>query len=257
MRFPNLADKHKDAPVFTAADLLAHRRRKGAAPDFAPPQAVIFCYQPALLQFAVKKWRGKQQSGFFGAFYLLKKTNGRVGVMGNFGVGAPVTAVLLEELAAFGVPRFIIISMVGGLQETSQAGDLIVADRALRDEGVSHHYLPSARFALPSPVLTQRLRRALDSKGLSYQVGATWTTDAPYRETSREIAQYQEEGVLAVEMETAALFAVAQYLKVDAAAALAIGDSMQNGRWRLDFDLHRAEEGLKTLLDAAVAELRE
>ena len=163
-----------------------------------------------------------------------------------------MTAVLLEDLVAFGVQQFIIVGLAGGLQETAQVGDLIVADKAIRDEGTSRHYLPPAKLATPSVALTQQLCRALDAEDVPYTLGTTWTTDAPYRETHRQVKQYQREGVLTVEMEAAALFAVARHLSVPAAAAFIISDSMRNGRWQIDFDVQRAERGWQTLLDTII-----
>ncbi len=245
-------ERINNKPMFTAADRLAHRRRTGTAPTFAPPHTVIICYQPALLRYAVKRWRGQKKNGFFGDFYLLRKADGQIGVSGNFGVGSPVTAVLLEDFVAYGIRQFISIGLAGGLQESLTAGSRVIANRAIRDEGTSRHYLPPSHDAAPSDRLTQQLRQALDERSAPYAVGATWTTDAPYCETFRDAAQHREEGVLTVEMETAALFAVAQHLQVNAAAALVIGDSMQNGRWQIEFDVRRTQKSLQTLLDTAI-----
>ena len=79
----------------------------------------------------------------------------------------------------------------------------------IRDEGTSHHYLPPgdevARRSRPRPVA----RRDAGARGCPVRVGPTWSTDAPYRETREDVLQLAGEGVLAVDMELAALLAVA------------------------------------------------
>ena len=85
----------------------------------------------------------------------------------------------------------------------------IVIDRALRDEGTSYHYLPPADYSVADGGLVELAKASLTSAGISVQVGATWTTDAPFRETAKAIATASEAGILAVEMEAAALYAFA------------------------------------------------
>ena len=62
-------------------------------------------------------------------------------------------------------------------------------------------------------------------------MGKTWTTDAPYRETPNEIAQRRREGCLTVEMESAALMAVAQYRDVTLGQVLYGGDDLSGAEW--------------------------
>lgn len=85
----------------------------------------------------------------------------------------------------------------------------IVIDRALRDEGTSYHYLPPADYSVADARLVELASKALSAAGMSSEVGATWTTDAPFRETAAAIAAVRDMGLLAVEMEAAALYAFA------------------------------------------------
>jgi len=81
----------------------------------------------------------------------------------------------------------------------------------LRDEGTSYHYLPAAfEYAAADPVLLAIAETALTNVGEPVERGATWTTDAPYRETPQAIHAARAEGILAVEMEAAALYAFAE-----------------------------------------------
>ena len=219
-----------------------------------PPELLIFCPQAALLRHAVRRWRGRRVDGFFGETYLLGKTNNRLAVAGQFGVGAPVIGVLVEEFAAWGVAQFVLMGIAGGLQPLLACGDLLLADTAVRDEGTSHHYLPPAAAVAASAALTAWVETAVSATNLPLNKGTTWTTDAPYRETAAAVAHYEQQGVQTVEMEVAALFAVAQHCQKQAAALLAVSDSLANGRWQPAPDSKRPERQLSLALDAVVAQ---
>ena len=95
--------------------------------------------------------------------YALDATDGRVGIVRVPGVGAPVTALLMEELIARGAERFLALGHVGSLQPDVELGDLVVVDRALRDEGTSHHYLDAGAYVDATPALCDRLEAALNA----------------------------------------------------------------------------------------------
>jgi purine-nucleoside phosphorylase len=79
----------------------------------------------------------------------------------------------------------------------------------LRAAAGSYHYAPAADYAEADPSWVALARRAAAEAGLEAIVGATWTTDAPFRETAGAIAAAKAKGMLAVEMEAAALYAFA------------------------------------------------
>ena len=140
--------------------------------------------------------------------YSVKKTKGRVAVLTSFGGGSPMVMELAEELAVMGTKKMVLMTWGGTLQKDIQPGDIVVCDRAIRDEGASHHYLPAAKYIDAEAQLVNALVAAIQARGAQCTVGTTWTTDAPYRETREEVLQYQAEGVKTVEMESAGLFTV-------------------------------------------------
>ena len=87
--------------------------------------------------------------------------------------------------------------------------------------------------------------------------GMTWTIDAPYRETVAEVKHYQDAGVLTVEMEAAALFAVATIRGVPIASAFSISDLLTSVTWEPRFDAPELDGGLAALADAAISVLGE
>ena len=147
------------------------------------------------------------------------------------GVGAPIAAGLLEEAIAFGCRKFIACGGCGVLEKDITVGHLIVVSGAVRDEGTSYHYLPPDREVTADERGVNALVTMLESRGVPYRVGKTWTTDAPYRETVNKIARRREEGCLTVEMESAALIAVSQFRNVIFGQALYGGDDLSGTEW--------------------------
>jgi uridine phosphorylase len=147
------------------------------------------------------------------------------------GVGAPMAAGLLEEAIAFGCRKFIACGGCGVLEKDIAVGHIIVVSGAIRDEGVSYHYLAPDREAIANESAVSALVKTLNGRGVPHRVGKTWTTDAPYRETLNKIARRKEDGCLTVEMESAALIAVAQFRNVILGQALYGGDDLSGMEW--------------------------
>ena len=144
----------------------------------------------------------------------------------------------------------------GAYNRDAAFGDVIVCSGAIRDEGVSHHYAPTEKFAWPSDALTTRLIEVLTVDGTPPENGLAWTIDAPYRETVAEARSYQAEGVVCVEMEAAALFAVGRYRNVDVAAAFVVSDHLlAQDRWTHAFGSQPLHDASIRLLDAALRTL--
>lgn len=136
-------------------------------------------------------------------------------------------------------------------------GDIVVCEQAIRDEGTSHHYLPAEKYAHASEILTAELCRSIEKKGIAFKKGTSWTTDAVYRETIEELHQYRDEGVLTVEMEAAAIFAVGTYRKVSVTSVFAISDLLTEAGWNQGYHSKEKLDGLKQIFEAAMEVLAE
>jgi uridine phosphorylase len=156
-----------------------------------------------------------------GRFFTANSTDGNVGIC-CMNIGASAAAAQLEVLIALGVRAFLSLGTAGGLQTNQRIADVVAVTGAVRDEGVSYHYLPAETTVQPDSDLTAALRDRLAGAGVPVSEGTTWTTDAPFRETAEEIAHYRDAGVLTVEMEAAALFAVAHTRRVSLASAVVL-----------------------------------
>ncbi len=258
MPLPQLPAKHRSPALFEPIDHLNYFRGLGMAPSGPPPRGVIFCYQRSLLRHIVASEGAMPQSCVVGRLYPLPATGGAVAVAAEFGIGAPAAAMLIELLIAMGVRRFISIGTAGGIDPRLAIGDLTVCTAAFRDEGVSHHYLedPSPTVA-PDPALTDSFATALEGLGARATHGPTWTTDAAFRETQAEIAHYQAQGVLSVEMEAAALFAICARRGTAIAGGFVISDVLSAPVWNPQFHAEATAEGLVRLFEAAKITLRE
>src|SRR5438067_13313857 len=147
------------------------------------------------------------------------------------GVGAPIAAGLLEQAIAFGCRNLIACGGCGVLEPGIAVGHLIVVSSAVRDEGVSYHYLPPGREVSAHDRGVRALVTTLGQRAVPHVVGKTWTTDAPYRETPNKIAARKAEGCLTVEMESAALMAVAGFRSVVLGQVLYGGDDLSGLKW--------------------------
>jgi len=134
-----------------------------------------------------------------------------VGVVGC-AVGASFAVLVAEQLFASGCEFLISITSAGQLTRHKPPPYFQLIDRCLRDEGTSYHYLPPSEFVSLRSDLSS-LAEAIMNATPDLIRGGTWTTDAPYRETAEATKIITESGLLAVEMETSALYAFAQAAK--------------------------------------------
>jgi uridine phosphorylase len=250
MPFPHLKNKHAYESFVTPQAKLEYRKRRGKYLKIKIPENVIICYSERFLNYYKKSHKMKVIKEIYGEFSLLNETNNKVALWGDFGIGAPVTVSVMEELIALGVKRFISIGEAGSLQKNIKIGDIVICDRAIRDEGTSHHYLKYSKYAYPSKDLTEKIKLAFQKYKIKYFTGTSWTQDAPYRETVKEVKQYQKEGVATVEMEASAIFAVGKYRKVDVSAIFTISDSLAGPKWEPKFYVSR--KNYETLLKVAI-----
>ncbi len=142
------------------------------------------------------------------------------------GVGAPLAAALFESVIARGCRKFVVCGGAGVLDSAIVAGHAIVLHAAVRDEGTSYHYLPPSREVDASPEATRALEAVLAERRVPTRVAKSWTTDAIFRETRAKIQNRREEGCIVVEMEAAALFAVAKFRGVAIGQVVYAGDDV-------------------------------
>jgi uridine phosphorylase len=208
--WPVLADKHHTAPsVFTPENLLREaRRQKGLAQALVPPVCVLDPDGDMVrrLRLAGRTQRDESWACYHTELYRVTEADLELGLIGC-AVGAPFAVLIAEQLFASGCKFLISMTSAGRLVDVRPPPYFIMIDKALRAEGTSYHYLPPSEFSMADVQLLEVMRHGFSELRVPVERGATWTTDAPFRETAEAIASMKAKGLLAVEMEAAALYA--------------------------------------------------
>jgi uridine phosphorylase len=210
---PLLDNKNPSSPsVFLPTALLREARRQKGIPNVTAPAVCILDPDGDIVRRLRKEGRSEPFEGWpcyhtaLDTFTLAGKTVGIIGCA----VGAPFAVLIAEELFASGCELLVSVTSAGQITSAGPTPYFVIIDRALRDEGTSYHYAAPSEYSHADPGLIAMAVAAFKNKGLSVSVGASWTTDAPFRETAEAIAAARSKGVLAVEMEAAALYAFAR-----------------------------------------------
>ena len=122
-------------------------------------------------------------------------------------IGGPYAVLVAEQMAVSGARLVLGLTSAGRVASSMPVPGLVVAARAIRDEGTSYHYVSPASAIDAPPEVVKLLESELRTQSLPVLSGTVWTTDAPYRETERQFAEHGKAGALAVEMQSASLFA--------------------------------------------------
>jgi len=210
---PILDSKDYGAPsVFAASALLREARRQKGLRETEVPHVCILDPDGDILRRLRDAAKAKSFDNWpcyhtrLDIFELGGRTVGIVGCV----VGAPFAVLVAEELFASGCRLLISLTSAGQIAQTQQPPYFVIIDRALRDEGTSDHYAPAAEFADADGALIRLASEALAENHIRAITGASWTTDAPFRETATAIEWARSKGALAVEMEAAALYTFAR-----------------------------------------------
>lgn len=153
-----------------------------------------------------------------------------IGIVQGY-LGAAGSGGLLEELIAMGFKKFIVCGAAGVLKKDIQLGHLVVPYSAIRDEGLSYHYLEPSREVECNKQALECITNYFRVNQIPFIEAKTWTTDAFYRETEDKIALRVSEGCVTVEMEAAAFFAIAKFRNVVLGQILYGGDDLSGFEW--------------------------
>jgi uridine phosphorylase len=210
---PILLHKHYEAPsAFAPENLLREARRQKRLADVKVPAVCVLDPDGDIVRRLKLEARARLDPGW-ACYHTELHRFGEAGIeLGIVGcaVGASFAVLVAEELFASGCRFLISVTSAGQLARLRPPPYFVLIDRALRDEGTSYHYLPPTEFSHADGRLLSAMSEAFIGLRVPVERGATWTTDAPFRETAEAIAAMQQKNLLAVEMEAAALYALAQ-----------------------------------------------
>jgi uridine phosphorylase len=142
-------------------------------------------------------------------------------------IGAPYAVMILETLIARGVRKILFFGWCGAISPDVKIGDIIIPTGAIIDEGTSRHYKKGENFCVRPPGhITEKIKEALSQRGICFQTGLIWSTDAVYRETCERVKYYQNKDALAVDMELSALFTAGSFREVEVGGVLVVSDEI-------------------------------
>jgi hypothetical protein len=178
---PLLRTKAYDEPsVFGPANLLREGRRQRGRPDVAVPAVCLLDPDGDIVRYLTATRQAHEHAGwacYHTTLWTFDLDGTEVGVIGC-AVGSSFAVLVAEQLAVSGCQLLVSITSSGSITAVADPPYFVIVDRALRDEGTSHHYLPPGDWSHAPARFLDRVR---DIEGLAQQVvvGSTWTTDAP------------------------------------------------------------------------------
>ena len=200
---------HRSPSVFRPENMLREARRQKNLSAAAVAPVCILDPDGDIVRYARQNLGAhlaRQWACYHTSMWEWTEGPNRYCVVGS-AVGASFAVLVAEQLFASGCKLAVSVASAGQIADLGPPPYFVLIDRAIRDEGTSYHYLAPERFAHADKTLISLAANALSSTPTTVYRGASWTTDAPFRETAESIAARREEGALTVEMEAAGLYA--------------------------------------------------
>ncbi len=211
-RIPLLRHALKSPSAFTPEALVGAVRTERGLPTASVPAVCVLDFDGDLTDWLIKRNIAAPYLSwacFHTAMSTIEVDGVACGIIART-IGGPYAVLVAEQLLVSGARVLLGLTSAGRVQESLPVPSLVVAHSAIRDEGTSYHYLPASNTVTAPSGINGCLTAELQHLGLPLHGGTVWTTDAPYRETREQLTLHAQQGVLAVEMQAASLFAFAQ-----------------------------------------------
>jgi uridine phosphorylase len=251
---PILELKNIAAPsVFEPGNLLREARRQRGLPEAKVPSFCLLDPDGDMVRYLKQTGQAvlvEHWACYHTEMWRFVWDGVEFGVVGC-AVGASFAVLLAEQMFASGCQFLVSVTSSGQITPVSEPPYFILIERALRDEGTSYHYLAPSRFAEADQELLARLAPLTANTSFKILSGDVWTTDAPYRETEEAIAAHRKAGILAVEMEAAALYAFAKARNCPVICFAHVTNNMAVSEG--DFEKGEADGAIEALTLAAMA----
>lgn len=145
-------------------------------------------------------------------------------------VGAPGCVADMEDtLSLINTDKYVVFGGAGCLNKEIARGRVMVPTAAYRDEGTSYHYAEASDYIAVKNA--DVVASFMETVGLPFVKGKTWTTDAVHRETRGNFEKRKGEGCISVEMECAAVQAMCDFRKLNAYFFFTCGDLLDAPEW--------------------------
>ena len=160
-------------------------------------------------------------------------------------MGAPLAVLSLERLIVSGAQDIVILGFCGALDEKTDIGDAVSVTQAASEEGTSKHYFPRKKLFRASSQLRTEVENSLSEQRLSFVNGSVVSTDAPFRETRSWLDRNRARDIGFVDMETSAVFALADFYGLQAAALHLVSDQVTSSFHRMRFHSRKLERNIQ------------
>lgn len=247
-KLPLLNHPLDEPSAFTPQGLMDSVRHARSIPDGKVPPVCILEFDGDITDWLIEHGLARKFPSwpcFHTTMFAIEAEGVVCGIIPRT-IGGPYSVLIAEQLAASGARLIVGLTSAGRVARDLPLPCLVVITGAIRDEGTSFHYLPVGReVPCPSPQLTPLLEEELSGTGWSVRPGKVWTTDAPYRETQAQLQQWGEDGVLAVEMQAASLFAFGAARRVAVVSVAMVSNAVDHDGEQ--FDTGSQHDGLSII----------
>ena len=227
--------------------------------DLGVASTVVVTWSPRTAQALAKSIDGKiPEHWIYGErFPLYSGELGRKRVsVAYLPIGAPGTVMMMEEMIACGATSFIGLGWAGSLQEQITIGTFVIPTSCMSEEGTSAHYLDTKHPMIPDPRLVEAILEASRQERTKVETGSVWTTDAPHREFLNKITAYGKQGILAVDMETSAMYTLGHVRGVKVCNLLVVSDELVH-EWKPAFRTPELDAAAETARHVILRALKE
>lgn len=244
--------------VFSPENLLREARRQKNIPIGDIPDVCVLDPDGDIVRYLLKTNQAeadKYWACYHTTLYRFQFRNYTIGIIGN-AVGASFAVLLAEQLFVSGCKLLISITSAGIINPPQKSSRFILIRSSLRDEGTSHHYLAPEQPTVLHNHLLEKLLPLVDNSDLSLEVGSSWTTDAPYRETVNAIENAKSKGINSVEMESSALYAYSIAKKKDVICFAHLTNSMAQNEFDFEKGLENGSIDSLNLIYHTIKQMR-
>lgn len=244
----DLKRKKLSPAYFTTQQLL----RKKSQEDFSQFHTAILCREPRWSKECLEN-KAFKTLPFMGVKMGFRKEAPSLCWAYDLPPGAPSVVLKMEELVGAKVKQYVHVGFCAALDKNLKRGDVVLAYDAVKAEGASRHYIPEGDLVSGEQfALKDKISKFFKSSNIDFKEGRCWSTDAPYRWTKDEIEHYQKEEVHVVDMQTSALFCVAEFRKVEMVSFMVVTDELYHEKWKGPFDDPQIRKNYDGVLEGLV-----
>jgi purine-nucleoside phosphorylase len=222
---------YHEESIFKAENLLREAKRQKGLSDCNVPSICLLDPDGDICSYLLRNSEAKLDNCwacYHTKLYKVQLKGIGIGII-PYVVGSSFAVLIAEQLFVSGCETLLSVTSSGIISKVDNQIEYILIVEAVRDEGTSYHYLSPDELSTINDSLLSLLKNNLIPQASNVMVGKSWTTDAPYRETSSAIDNMKAAKVHVVEMEAAALYAFGKVNKKRIVCFAHITNSMAQG----------------------------